>query len=114
MIELKGKKVIVTGGAMGIGLATCRRLVKEGCDVTIWDLSQKDLDAVAKELKEEGGNVFPYQCDVSDKDRVRELAVQAEKIWGRSISSSIMPATSGTACSGNSRWKMPSNRWMST
>ena len=83
MIELKGKKVIVTGGAMGIGLATCRRLVKEGCDVTIWDLSQKDLDAVAKELKEAGGNVFPYQCDVSDKDRVHELAVQARKDMGR-------------------------------
>jgi len=28
MIELRGKKAIVTGGAMGIGLATCRRLVK--------------------------------------------------------------------------------------
>ena len=83
MIELRGKKAIVTGGAMGIGLATCRRLVKEGCDVTIWDLSQKDLDAAAKELKEAGGNVFLYQCDVSDKDRVHELAVQAKKDMGR-------------------------------
>lgn len=45
MVNLRGKKVIVTGGAMGIGLATCRRLVKEGCVVTIWDLSKKDLDA---------------------------------------------------------------------
>jgi all-trans-retinol dehydrogenase (NAD+) len=83
MIELREKKVIVTGGAMGIGLATCRRLVKEGCDVTIWDLSQKDLDAAAKELKESGRNIFPYQCDVSDKDRVHELAMQAIKDMGR-------------------------------
>ncbi len=83
MIALSGKKAIVTGGAMGIGLATCRRLIKEGCDVTIWDLSQKDLDVAAKELKEAGGNVFPYQCDVSDKDRVHELAMQAKKDMGR-------------------------------
>ncbi|MCU0598187.1 MAG: SDR family NAD(P)-dependent oxidoreductase [Desulfobacterales bacterium] len=83
MIALQGKKAIVTGGAMGIGLATCRRLIKEGCEVTIWDLSEKDLDAAAKELKEAGGIVFPYRCDVADKNRVHELAVQARKDMGR-------------------------------
>ena len=60
-----GKKAIVTGGAMGIGLATCKRLIREGCDVTIWDLSQKDMDKAAEELKTLGGNVFHYLCDVS-------------------------------------------------
>jgi len=54
MEQLQGKKVIVTGGAMGIGLATCRRLVREGCDVTIWDLSEKKLEAAEKELKAMG------------------------------------------------------------
>jgi len=83
MQALQGKKVIVTGGALGIGLATCRRLIKEGCDVTIWDLSQKDLEAAEKELKQVGGTVFAYLCDVSDKDRVRELAAQAGKDMGR-------------------------------
>lgn len=82
MINLRGKKVIVTGGAMGIGLATCRRLVKEGCEVTIWDLSQKDLDTAATELRKAGGTIFPYQCDVSDKDRVHELALQAREDMG--------------------------------
>lgn len=38
--------------------------------------------AVAKELKEAGGSIFPYECDVSDKDRVHELAVQAKKDMG--------------------------------
>lgn len=83
MVNLRGKKVIVTGGAMGIGLATCRRLVKEGCEVTIWDLSQNSLDTVAKELRKAGGTIFPYQCDVSDKDRVHDLALQARKDMGR-------------------------------
>ena len=83
MQALQGKKVIVTGGAMGIGLATCRRLIKEGCDVTMWDLSQKDLEKAKKELKQMGGTVFAYLCDVSDKDRVRELAAQAKKDMDR-------------------------------
>jgi len=83
MTELHGKKAIVTGGALGIGLATCRRLVREGCDVTIWDLSEKDLEKAAHELKGMGGNVFPYLCDVSDRERVHELAGQAKKDMGR-------------------------------
>ncbi len=85
MQQLQGKKVIVTGGAMGIGLATCRRLVHEGCDVTIWDLSEKELETAEKELTEMGGTgkIFAYVCDVSDKDRVHELAEQARKDMGR-------------------------------
>lgn len=83
MQALQGKKVIVTGGAMGIGLATCRRLIKEGCVVTIWDLSEKELDAAQKELTGMGGTVFAYLCDVSDKERVRELADAAKKDMGQ-------------------------------
>lgn len=80
---LQGKKVIVTGGAMGIGLATCRRLVREGCDVTIWDLSEKELMTAEKELTAMGGKIFAYVCDVSDKDRTHELSEQARKDMGR-------------------------------
>jgi len=83
MEQLQAKKVIVTGGAMGIGLATCRRLVREGCDVTIWDLSETELMAAEKELTEMGGKIFAYVCDVSDKDRVHELATAAREDMGR-------------------------------
>jgi NAD(P)-dependent dehydrogenase (short-subunit alcohol dehydrogenase family) len=34
-------------------------------------------------MQASGGIVFHYQCDVSDKDRVHELAVQAKKDMGR-------------------------------
>jgi NAD(P)-dependent dehydrogenase (short-subunit alcohol dehydrogenase family) len=40
-MELKSKCAVVTGGAMGIGLATTKRLLKEGCTVTVWDINEK-------------------------------------------------------------------------
>ena len=44
-MELKDKCAIVTGGAMGIGLATSKRLLKEGVIVTIWDLNRNRSQA---------------------------------------------------------------------
>ncbi|MBU2510669.1 SDR family NAD(P)-dependent oxidoreductase [bacterium] len=83
MANLKGKKVVVTGGAMGIGLAVCKRLVREECDVTIWDLNQEAIETALKELSGEGGKVFGYTCDVSDKESVKELADQARQDMGQ-------------------------------
>jgi len=84
MTQLNGKKAIVTGGAMGIGLATSKRLIREGCDVTIWDMNEDAMDDAKKELEAIGSaKVFAYKCDVTDKKRVLELAEQAEKDMGQ-------------------------------
>lgn len=81
-MELRGKTAIVTGGAMGIGFATAKLLVKEGCIVTIWDINQSELEKAKSELERFGGKVIVYHCDVTDKTRVYELAKQAESDMG--------------------------------
>lgn len=82
MKNFRGKTVVITGGAMGIGLATTKRLLNEGCLVTIWDLNQKALNAALTELQPMG-IVFGYLCDVADKNRVYELAERAKLDMGR-------------------------------
>ena len=77
-MNLKGKTAIVTGGAMGIGLATSKRLVNEGCTVTIWDMNEVEMTKAKTELENLGGNVFTYKCDVTDRARVAVLAEQAK------------------------------------
>lgn len=78
-----GKKAVVTGGALGIGRAVCKRLLNEGCDVAIWDLSESAMEDASKELVGLGGRLYTYRCDVSDKNRVTELAEQARLDMGR-------------------------------
>ncbi len=81
-MKLNGKTAIVTGGAMGIGLATSKLLVKEGCIITIWDINKVEMQKAKKDLESLGGKVFTYQCDVTDKKRVYSLALKAKKEMG--------------------------------
>ena len=54
MRGLKGKTVLVTGGANGIGAAIARRLAEEGCTVGILDLDAAAGEKVAAEIKAQG------------------------------------------------------------
>jgi all-trans-retinol dehydrogenase (NAD+) len=83
MFDLKEKTAVVTGGAAGIGLETCRRLVKAGCVVTLWDVNAAALARARKELSRGGVKVFAYTCDVTKGARVAELARRAAKDMGR-------------------------------
>lgn len=82
-MNLRGKCAVITGGAMGIGFATAKRLVKEGCTVTLWDINETALCAAKEELQKSGAAVYTHQCDVTDKLRVYELASIAQKEMGR-------------------------------
>lgn len=79
---LKDKTAVITGGAMGIGLATAKRLIKENCIVTIWDINEAALKQAKEELEKINGRVFIHVCDVTDKSRIKELAQTAYEEMG--------------------------------
>lgn len=74
MRGLQGKRVIVTGGASGIGRATCLRLAQEGCTVGIFDRDEAGGARAAAECA--SGTARAYDVDITDGDRV-EAAVAA-------------------------------------
>jgi 2-hydroxycyclohexanecarboxyl-CoA dehydrogenase len=70
-MRLEGRIALVTGGAGGIGAATCRRLAAEGARVAVTDTNAERAGEVAAEL-----NGMPCELDVRSGDSIA-AAVQA-------------------------------------
>jgi 3-oxoacyl-[acyl-carrier protein] reductase len=82
-ITLKGKVAIVTGSRRGIGYGIVLALAKEGCNVVVSDMEQKDCENVVKEIEKKGVKGLAVKCDVSNKPEVDELVAKTMKKFGR-------------------------------
>ena len=71
---LEGKRVLVTGGASGIGAATVERFMSEGCAVCVLDMDAEACERIKKELVGLDGFVV---CDVRDREAVKKAVLQA-------------------------------------
>ncbi|GBG30972.1 L-2-aminoadipate reductase [Hondaea fermentalgiana] len=68
---LTGKVAVVTGASSGIGAAIARALSKAGAKVGIGGRRLERLQALADEMKSSsGGQVFPFQVDVTNREQV--------------------------------------------
>jgi len=65
-MELKDRKVIITGGVRGIGRCLVLDLIKQGAIIGVFDIDSNGL----KDLQKENSNVFCVQCDVTDHEQV--------------------------------------------
>lgn len=63
---MDGRKALITGGASGIGAATCRALHAAGAQVTIADIDQRGAEALSRELQ--GASVLIL--DITDEAAV--------------------------------------------
>ncbi len=77
--ELTGKRVIVTGGASGIGLATAQRFVQEGARVMVFDINERALETT---LAENPGLVGGVVVDVSEEASVKAGFKEADRQMG--------------------------------
>ena len=79
---MKGKRVaLVTGAAMGIGLACAEAIAKAGYMTVLVDI--KEPSEQARKLVEEGFGAVAYRCDVSDTLAVKEMIEWVVGKYGR-------------------------------
>ncbi len=83
MQGLEQKRVVVTGGASGIGAATAARFLEEGAAVVVWDRDDVAGKRISQELPDLTAIV---PCDVSDLVQVRKATeVSVETLGGIDI-----------------------------
>ena len=85
-MRLENKKAIVTGGAGGIGRATCLALAAEGASVAVVDMNAVVAEEVAAEIRERGGIAIAIAADVSSEaDIERVIATAVEELGGVNV-----------------------------
>jgi len=77
MARLAGRRIIITGGASGIGRATARLFRREGAAVAILDRSDNAAKVVADEI-----GAVAIACDVSDPASVSAAVNKAAEAMG--------------------------------
>lgn len=88
-MSLQGKRIFVTGGSRGIGLAIALRAAADGALVAIAaktsDPNPKlpgTIHSAAEEIRAAGGTALPIQCDLRDENQIADAVGQAAKEFG--------------------------------
>ena len=79
MRGLQGKRVLITGGASGIGAATAARFLEEGSAVVVLDRDAKAREQISRQLPQLTGTVHG---DVSDLKQVQAAFAEAVRLMG--------------------------------
>jgi NAD(P)-dependent dehydrogenase (short-subunit alcohol dehydrogenase family) len=81
-IDLKGQVALVTGASAGLGVRFAKVLAQCGAKVAITARRMEKLEALAKDIRADGGEVLPLQLDVTQSDQLLEVVGKAEAALG--------------------------------
>jgi citronellol/citronellal dehydrogenase len=87
--DLSGKRIFITGGSRGIGLAIALRAARDGASIAIAaktaEVNPKlpgTIYSAAEEIKAAGGKALPIQCDLRDETQIEAAVAQAAQEFG--------------------------------
>lgn len=82
LFDLTGKTAIVTGGANGIGKASCEILAAFGANVVVSDYDLEDAKKTSKEINDNGGKTVAVDCDVTKDGALVNLVDKTIEEYG--------------------------------
>lgn len=83
MSRFEGQVAIITGGALGIGGATARKLASEGASIFIADIDDAAAAANVGRIEQAGGTAETSHIDVSRSEDIARMVNEAVDLYGR-------------------------------
>jgi len=88
-MSLQGKRIFITGGSRGIGLAIALRAARDGASIAIAAKTAEPnpklpgtIYSAAEEIRAAGGTALPIQCDLRDEAQIAAAVAQAAAEFG--------------------------------
>jgi NAD(P)-dependent dehydrogenase (short-subunit alcohol dehydrogenase family) len=81
--RFRDKKVLITGGASGVGRAAALLFARSGAEVCVFDIQDEEGNAVVSEIKAGGGEARYLSTDVSRSEAVNASVEALVGDWGR-------------------------------
>jgi NAD(P)-dependent dehydrogenase (short-subunit alcohol dehydrogenase family) len=78
-VDLRGKRILLTGASSGIGEAAAEKFARRGATVVVVARRRELLDAL---VDRSGGDIRAHACDLSDLDAVDQLVATVEEDLG--------------------------------
>lgn len=82
-MRLAGKVAVVTGGALGIGQATCIRFAEEGAAVVVADINAAAGAETASSITASGGRALFVPTDITNEDSIRKMVQATLQAFGK-------------------------------
>lgn len=76
MSNLRGKRVLITGGAQGIGFEMAKRFAEHGSEIVIADIDEEKLAEAKAQLEELRATVWCFRVDVTNPTSIASLRAQ--------------------------------------
>ncbi|HYL60351.1 MAG TPA: SDR family NAD(P)-dependent oxidoreductase [Candidatus Acidoferrales bacterium] len=81
--SVKGRAVLVTGAASGMGRATAHVFADEGAQVAVTDVNEAGVASVVEEIKAKGGVARGWRLDVLDAGEIKRVVAEVAARFGR-------------------------------